>query len=198
VDGLLFRLTEGLKQAAQVSLWLVVSRASGAFFSHMRKELRAVESLGSGLWRTTHMGSPLVIVHLEELPLSLETLPLLMVYKGPREPEIAAFVLKQAREHPMFLEQAIVFHARAMKEVLTMEGINVEAYRKLANVKDIVDLFGERILIEEIGKDRFIREIGREKVLEDLYREMGPERLLEFIDRKKQEQDNNGSQEQSS
>jgi hypothetical protein len=128
------------------------------------------------------MGSPLVIVHLEELPLSLETLPLLMVYKGPREPEIAAFVLKQAREHPMFLEQAIVFHARAMKEVLTMEGINVEAYRKLANVKDIIDLFGRRILIEEMGE---------EKVLEDLYREMGPERLREFLERKEREGNNN-------
>jgi hypothetical protein len=184
VDGLLYRLTEGLKQAAQVTLWLLVSRASEAFFSHLRRELGTVESLGSGLWRTTFMGSPLVVVNLEELPLNLETLPLLMVYRGPREREIVAFVLKHAREHSLFMEQAIVFHTRATKEALAMEGINVEAYRKLANVKDIIDLFGERFLIEEIGEDRIIREIGEDRLLEKLYHRTGPERLREFLDRK--------------
>ncbi|MDI6793090.1 MAG: hypothetical protein QME81_09520 [bacterium] len=178
VDHLLYRLTENLEQTANVNLWLLVSRASEAFFSLVQRELGVLKPLGSGLWRTVFMGSPLVVVHLEELSLSLETLPLLMVYQGPREREIAEFALKHAREHPLFMEQAIVFHARAMKEVLVMEGINVEAYRKLANVKDIIDLFGRRILIEEMGEDR---------LLEDLYREMGPERLLEFLDRKERE-----------
>jgi len=214
VDGLLYRLVGGIEEAAQVTLWLVVSRASRRFFSLVRKELGSVESLGGGLWRAAFLGSPLVIVHLEELPLSLETLPLLLVYQGPRELEIVAYVLKEAREHPLFMEQALVFHARAMKEVLAMEGINVEAYRKLANVKDIIDLFGRRILIEEmgeseiireigkgriireigeeevireIGEEKIIREIGEERLLEDLYRQMGPERLRAFLDQKEQE-----------
>ncbi|MDI6794739.1 MAG: hypothetical protein QME81_18040 [bacterium] len=204
VDHLLYRLTENLEQTAHVTLWLLVSRASETFFSLVQRELGTVEPLGSGLWRTVFMGNPLVVVHLQELPLSLETLPLLMVYQGPREREIAKFVLKYAREHPLFMEQAIAFHARAMKEVLVMEGINVEAYRNLANVKDIIDLFGPRILIEEIGEKKFIQEIGEKKVirqigekkfiqeigedrlLEDLY-EMGPERLQKFIDRKERE-----------
>jgi len=200
VDGLLYRLAEGLERASQVSLWLLVSRASGRFFSFVRRELGGVEPVGPELWRATFMGSPLVILNLEELPLNLETLPLLMVYRGPREREIAAFVLKEAREHPLFMEQAIIFHAGAMKEVLTMEGINVEAYRKLANVKDIIDLFGRRILIEEmgeeevireIGEDRIIRKIGEDRVLEDLYRAMGPERLREFLNRKERERGHN-------
>jgi hypothetical protein len=129
-----------------------------------------------------------------------------MVYQGSREREIAAFALKHAREHPLFMEQAVVFHARAIREVLTMEGINVEAYRKLANVKDIIDLFGRRILIEEmgeeeviqqIGEDRIIRRIGKERLLEDLYREMGAERLREFLEQKERERAHSNPVDQS-
>ena len=70
-----------------------------------------------------------------------------------------------------------------------MKGINLEAYRPLMDVKDIVKLWGPRILIEEMGEEEAIRTIGEEKVV----RTIGEQRLREILDRMAREKDERGS-----
>ena len=187
VDGGLYSLDRELERMSGIGLWLVASRMSVEFLQAAAAELGPLEQVGSGLWEGRFIGSPVLFIHLHELPLSVATLPLLMVYKGPREREIAEFALEQGRQYEFFAEQAVAFHPHAVGEVLAMKGMNVEAYRQLANVKDIVALFGPRILIEEMGTKEAIRAIGEEEVI----RAIGEARIRELLARmERQERDN--------
>ncbi|MBI3947837.1 MAG: hypothetical protein HY321_18095 [Armatimonadetes bacterium] len=150
-----------------------------------------------------------LIVDLDALPLSVQALPLLMVYQGPRKQDIVEFVLEHGRGHRLFLEQAFTYHSLAVKEVLAMRSSSIEAYRKLVNpddINNIIDalemLFGRRALIErigeedvirEIGEEKIIREIGEERLVEDLIAGLGAERLRELVERKLRERDDTGS-----
>ena len=173
-DAALYGLDQDAEDTAQIGLWLVASRISAELLRTAARQVGPLEKVGPGLWEGHFVGSPLLIVHLHELPLTLAALPLLMVYRGPREAEIARVALDQGVHDQFFAEQAVTFHPRAVQEVLRMKGMNVEAYRQLANVRDIVALFGPRILIEEIGPKEVIRALGEERVrevLEELARE---------------------------
>ncbi len=164
-DGVLYSLDQGIEPMTQIGLWLITSRISADQLSQVEQELDGLEKVGPGVWRGRFIGSPVTLIHLHELPLNLSALPLLMVYKGTREQEIAEFVLEHGLRHGVFAEQAITFHAHAVEEVLKMRSMNVEAYRQLANVKDIVSLLGPRMLIDEVGKEEFIRTIGEAEVI---------------------------------
>jgi hypothetical protein len=62
---------------------------------------------------------------------------------------------------------------------MTMLGMTPEAFRQLANAKDVLDLFGPQIVIEEMGKEKLIRAIGEEEVL----RTIGEDRIRELLNR---------------
>ncbi len=206
VYGGQYSLSENIKQMAGITHWLVASRVSDAFLRFVRREQGSLERLGPGAWGTKVCGSPFVIVDLEHLSLAIETLPLLMVYHGKRdrELEIAELAVAHAREHGVFFEQAVVFHTRVVLEVLEMKGTGIEAARGLANIKDIIEFFGERGLIEaigeekiirEIGEEKIIREIGEEKIITDLVDEIGLDRVRELVERASRGQGNNGTHE---
>jgi len=117
---------------------------------------------------------------------------LMMAYKGSRENEVAEMALRYGRQYPMFLEQAAVYHARAMGDVMTMHGFGPEVYRPLVDMKALVHFLGEHALIEEIGteriiqeigEERFIQEIGKERLLQDLLAKLGPEKSREILER---------------
>lgn len=181
VDGLLHRLSEDIEDTAHVSLWLVASRMSAAFLDGLTEELGPVEQIAPGLWQTRHMRSPLVVVHLHDLPLTVETLPFLMVYRGPREREIAAFVLEHGFEQPFFVEQTAFFHRKVLEEVLAMKGMSIEAYRDIADLQGVILYYGKRNLIDEIGEEEFIRGIGEERLFRDLVQRLGADRVRELI-----------------
>ena len=188
VDGTLYSLDQDVADMTRIGLWLVTSRLSSEVLRFAESEVGPLKEVGPGLWEGSFIGSPVLLVHLHELPLSLPVLPLLMVYQGPREAAIAEFALAHGVQYPFFVEQAVTFHPRAVEEVLRMKGMNVEAYRKLANVKDIVHLFGPRILIEEMGPRAVIEEMGSRAVIEEIgpeevVRTLGEDRLREILDR---------------
>ena len=60
-----------------------------------------------------------------------------------------------------------------------MLGMTPEAFRRLANAKDIIDLFGPRIVIEEMGEEKLISAIGEEKFIQTI----GEDRLRELLDK---------------
>ena len=69
-----------------------------------------------------------------------------------------------------------------------MLGMTPEAFRRLANAKDIIDLFGPRIVIEEMGEEKLISAIGEEKLIsaigeEKFIQTIGEDRLRELLDK---------------
>ena len=85
-------------------------------------------------------------------------------------------------------EQAFSFHPHAVKEVMAMLGMTPEAFRRLANAKDIIDLFGPRIVIEEMGKEKAIETIGEEQIIQTIGEEkfiqtIGEARIRELLER---------------
>jgi hypothetical protein len=189
VDGVLYSLDQNIKRMANIGLWLLASRMSSEFLELAHEELGTLEVVGPGLYQASFCGSPVLLVHLHELPLSVPAIPLLMVYRGPREREIAKFVMEQGQRYRLFAEQAFTVHAHAVKEVMAMLGMSREAFRQLANARDIVDLFGPEILIEEMGKEEAIRAIGEDEFIrtigeEEVIRTIGEEEVIRTIGEK--------------
>jgi hypothetical protein len=118
----LYGLKEERDEDAITGLWLVASHMSARFLELTRRRRNGLEQVGQGVWQGQFEDSPLTLVHLHELPLTLETLPLLMVYKGPREHEIVRFAIRQGREHSFFVEQAETFHPKALQDVIRTIG----------------------------------------------------------------------------
>ena len=201
-ESLLYSSREGLAPRADVADWLVASRMSQQFLRLVAEAFGGLVPVGPGVWRAVRAVRPLVLIHLGQLPLTVDALPLLMAYKGRREPEIAEFALEHAGEHLLFLQQAVSLHSRAVREVVQMKTKYPEVYRDLADLRGIIDLFGEERIIQEIGEEKILRgigeekilrEIGEERVVEDLLKDIGAERLREIVERKTREQGDNGN-----
>ena len=194
VDGALYSLDQDIERLSDIGLWLLASRMSPKFLDHAREELGPLEVVGPGLYRASFCGCQVVLVHLHELSLSVAAIPLLMVYCGPREEEIARFVFLQGQDYRLFTEQVFSFHPHAVKEVMAMLGMTPEAFRRLANAKDVLDLFGPQIVIEEMGKEKLIRAIGEEEFIrtigeEEIIRTIGPDRIRELLDQMAKERE---------
>jgi hypothetical protein len=108
-----------MKQPAEPpAAWLSASRMSARFLDRAGKALQNMEEEGPGLYTGRVLEIPVVIAHLEKLPLTIETLLLLMVYRGTREEEIAEFAVEQRDEYGLFARQAFVFHPRVMPQMM--------------------------------------------------------------------------------
>jgi hypothetical protein len=178
-DAALYSLDQDIANTEDIGLWLVASRWSRQFLELARKELGPLDRIGPGIYQAASHGSRVVLIHLHELPLSIAAIPLLMVYQGPRENEIARFVIEQESGYHLFTEQAFSFHPYAVKEAMAMLEMTPEAFRRVADAKGIVDLFGTKILVEEMDKKDVIRAIGEEEVI----RTIGEDRLRELLER---------------
>jgi hypothetical protein len=186
VDGVLYGLDQDTREMSGIGLWLLASRMSPEFLEHVREDLGELEVVGPGLYRASFCGSQVLLVHLHELPLSVVAIPLLMVYKGPREEEIAKFVFVEGQDYSLFTEQAFSLHFHAVKEVLAMMGMTPETFRQLANAKEIIDWFGPKIVIEEMGEEKLIQAIGEEQFIRTIgegkvIRTIGGEQFIRTI-----------------
>ena len=199
-DWVFWSLREDREDMGDVASWLISSRVSDAFIDWLGEEFGQAQVVGPGVTRFNCHGSPFVVVNLHTLPLTVESLPLMMAYKGPRETEVAEMALKHGRQYPMFLEQAAVYHGSAMREALMIHGFGPEVYRPLIDMDALIELIGtqtmiegigegrfikeigERRIINEIGEERIINEIGEERLLKDLITRLGPERAREILE----------------
>jgi hypothetical protein len=185
-DWVFWSLREDRKDMGEVASWLIASRVSDTFLEWLGEEFGWLQEVGPGLMRAKFHSSAFLVVNLQSLPLTMESLPLMMAYKGPREKEVAEMALRHGRQYPMFLEQTAAYHAHAMREVLTMHGFGPEVYRPLVDMKALIDLLGEHELIQEIGAERVIQDIGEERIIQEIgeeriIQEIGEERLLQDI-----------------
>jgi hypothetical protein len=177
IYGLLYRRRHHLPARADLTLWLIASRISGAISNPAGTFIHEMRDVGPGVRGGALDGFPVYLIELDSLPITAETLPLMMVYKGKREVELAEFVVEHRHEFPEHLTLLVNLHAKAFAEVLKMQKV------------DVTDLGAEfERAMELLGKEQFNEIYGRavdlldeEEVLQSLARRVGRERLEQLL-----------------
>ena len=208
IYGLLYQLREGISARADLTLWLVASRFAAKVSNPAGAYIEGLREVGPGVRGGVLDRFPTFLVELDRLPLNEDTLPLLMVYKGPREREVVEYAWEHREKNPYYFLYVHFMHQDILQEVLAMRGMSLEeleltpqtlinamgeegVIRLLDEMKIIQTLGEERILrtigeeriLRTIGEERILRTIGEEKVLSNLIRLLGKERVREMLER---------------
>ena len=149
------------------------------------------ELFGAGVRSGVLARFPIYLIDPGELPITIPTAPLLMVYGGDLkwEKEIVRFVIKHRLQLNEYIEFLSILHAKALKEVLG--NMNIENLRELElDMPAITDLFD--VMIRTIGSEKAIETIGPEKVIEKIGLERiiqtaGIEKIEELLKKAKQD-----------
>jgi len=176
-----------IEDRSQITLWLISSKFSQNFNQPPRDYIENLKPVGKGVSGGSLAKFPIYLIDLGELPITLDTIPLLMVYEDnkEREKEIIRFVIEHYDELGRYGSFLSMLHVRAFKEVLgEMDLRNLRGLE--LDVPGIIDLFGLDRLIEAAGKDELIQKIGSEEVIESIGKErviasIGKEETLAFI-----------------
>jgi hypothetical protein len=159
-------------------LWLIASEFSSTFNQSPSDYIDNLTEIGDGVKKGFLAKFPIYLIDLGKLPITLHTIPLLMVYKGDeeREKEIIRFFIEHYQELRKYSYFFSTIHTRRLKEVLNE--MDLRNLRGLdLDIPAIIDLLGEERLIETIGPDKVVETIGRNKVIEMI----GPEEVIETI-----------------
>lgn len=182
--GLLYCLHEKIERRQDLTLWLVashfqkdVSRPNGAFLAGERE-------VGAGVHGGTVDGFPTFFIDLNRLPVLPETLPLVMVAKGPQERALVEFLVDHFQQYPHHLRLLRELHVQTLREVLRM--------RQLTPEQIGIDYRG---LLDLLGEERALDLIGEERVMEELIRRRGEQWIREMLERLKKPQDTQTEQE---
>jgi len=190
VYGILYQQQESL-QRRNVTLWLIASDFVEEINDSERAYLENLQEVGPGLYHGILDRFPTYLVNLGELPISAATLPLLMVYKGPREHEIMEYLLDHRDEFFYYFVFAIMMHLETLQEVLAMRNLKLEELD--LNAETLVNAAGEERVLSWIGEEKVIRLLGEEKILSDLVRMLGKERIQQLLDKLPSPQNGNRS-----
>ncbi|ETX07273.1 MAG: hypothetical protein ETSY2_12175 [Candidatus Entotheonella gemina] len=205
IYGLLYAQREGLPSRQSLTLWLLashfrqqVSRPDGA-------HLAEAQAMGSSVTLGSLDGFPTCLINLSQLPIAPEALPLLLVSKGPKERELASFLVEHFQEYPQHLQWLQELHVQQLQEVLAMKkltpeqiGLDFEALLALIGKERALDLIGKEQALDFIGKEQALDLIGKEQaldlidqdqVLENLLRRQGEQWLREQLERRSQPSD---------
>ncbi|MCS6860035.1 MAG: hypothetical protein NZT92_06930 [Abditibacteriales bacterium] len=176
--GLLYCLREKIERRQDLTLWLVashfqqdVSHPDGAFLAGERE-------VGAGVRGGTVDGFPTFFIDLNRLPVLPETLPLVMVAKGPQERALVEFLVDHFQQYPHHLRFLRELHVQMLGEVLRM--------RQLTPEQIGIDY---QALLDLIGEERALDMISEERILKDLMRRRGEEWILDMLKRLKEPQD---------
>ena len=183
----------------KLTLWVIASKFSEQIDEPPYDCIDNLTHIGSGVRCGVLARFPIYLIDLGELPITIPTIPLLMVYSGDlkREKGIVRFVIKHRLQLHEYIEFLSILHAKALKEVLG--NMNIENLRELKlDMPAITDIFdvmvrtiGLEKAIETIGPEKAIEAIGLEKVIEKIGLERiiqtaGIEKIEELLKKSKQ------------
>jgi len=181
--GCLYQLRRAkIKDRGKITLWLIASKFSSTFNQPPEDYIDNLKKIGDGVRKGFLAKFPIYLIDLGELPITLHTIPLLMVYKGDeeREKEIIRFFIEHYQELRKYSHFFSTIHTQRLKEVL--DEMDLRNLRGLdLDVPAIIDLLGKERLIETIGPDKVVETIGRDKVIETI----GRDKVIEMIGWKK-------------
>ena len=187
--GCLYQLRKAkIKDRSRITLWLIASKFSLTFNQPPEDYIDNVKNIGDGARKGFLAKFPIYLIDLGKLPITLHTIPLLIVYKGDeeREKEIIKFFIEHYQELRRYFRFFSMIHTQRLKEV--SDEMALKNLRGLdLDVPAIIDLFGKKRLIEAIGREEVIETIGRDNVLETLFPNLTKEQRKELL-----EQNGNG------
>jgi hypothetical protein len=184
-----------IEDRSQITLWLISSKFSQNFNQPPGDYIDNLTSVGKGVSSGFLAKFPIYLVDLGELPITLATIPLLMVYEDrkEREKEIIRFVIEHYDELRKYGNFLFTLHIRALEEVLeemdlsNLRGLelDVPGIIDLLGLDRIVETAGEDKLMEKIGEDRLIQKIGEDRLIQKigkdkLIQKIGPEEAIEI------------------
>ena len=175
-----------IEDRSQITLWLISSKFSENFNQPPGDYIENLTSVGEGVSGGSLAKFPIYLIDLGELPITLATIPLLMVYEDrkEREKEIIRFVIEHYDELRKYGSFLFTLHIRALKEVL--EEMDLRNLRGLElDVPGIIDLLGLDRIVETAGKNKLIQKIGPEEAIEIASLYLTRERIEELLDKKK-------------
>jgi len=202
----LYQRLNVIKDREQITLWLIASEFTKSFNEPPCDYIDNLTQIGEGLKSGYLHKFPIYLIELSTLPITLHTIPLLLVYGGDseREKEIIRFVIKYRAELQEYLE-FLPLHAQAFKEVLNEmdtkylyemdidweamgDAIGIVARR--IGAEKIINAIGTEKAIGAIGTEKAIEAIGTEKAIEAIGTEkaieaIGAEKAIEAIGREK-------------
>ena len=181
----------------KLTLWVIASKFSAQIDEPPYDCIDNLTHIGAGVRRGVLARFPIYLIDLAELPITIPTIPLLMVYGGDlkREKEIVRFVIKHRLQLYEYIEFLSILHAKALKEVLG--NMNIENLRELElDMPAINDIFD--VMIHTIGPEKAFREVLSNMNIENLreleldmpaiidlfdvmVRTIGPEKAIENI-----------------
>jgi hypothetical protein len=143
-----------------VSFWYLVNQLGRRFLREAERKLGALEALGPGVWRCILLGHLVFLVSSVDLPVEVDSLPLLIVGKEPpaTEREVARLVVAQPELQERYGGWMLGLHPEAWKEVEAMA--RATGKRLLFDIRPAVEHLGLGHFIEQVGVDRVIEEIG--------------------------------------
>jgi len=186
--GCLYQLREAkINDRGKITLWLIASRFSTTFNQPPEDYIDNLTTIGDGLKKGSLAKFPIYLVDLATLPITLHTIPLLIVYKGDeeREKEIIRFFIEHYQGLRRYSHFFSTIHTRRLEEVLNemdlrnLRGLDLDvpAIIDLFGLDRLIQAAGQKEVIETIGRERVIETIGLDKVLESA----GRERVLETL-----------------
>jgi hypothetical protein len=180
IYGLLYYERTKLTRRRDLTLWLVASKFSRTVSQPEGTYLADARGVGPGVQGGSLDQFPTCLVNLNGLPVSRETLPLVMVSRGPQERVLAEYVLDHRQEHPDYLRLLMEMHQKAFEEVikmreLTLEELGVEDPDKY--IADVIKLVGEQRILQKLREEQ-----GEEQVLRDLVNQIGLPKTRRLLD----------------
>ncbi|HIE25724.1 TPA: hypothetical protein EYP66_00375, partial [Candidatus Poribacteria bacterium] len=137
----------------KLTLWVIASKFSEQIDEPPYDCIDNLTHIGSGVRCGVLARFPIYLIDLGELPITIPTIPLLMVYSGDlkREKGIVRFVIKHRLQLHEYIEFLSILHAKALKEVLG--NMNIENLRELKlDMPAITDIFD--VMVRTIGLEK--------------------------------------------
>ena len=183
IYGCLYQIRKAkVKDRRKITLWLIASKFAENFNQPPFDYIDNLTRIGDGVSVGELAKFPIYLIDLSKLPITLHTIPLLMVYKGDekREKEIIKFFIEHYQELRRYSYFFSTLHSKVLKEVL--DEMDLRNLRGLdLDLPAIIDLFGEEKVIQTIGPENVIQRIGPENVIQTIGREKALELILSNI-----------------
>ena len=190
--GCLYQLRKAkVKDRGKITLWLIASKFSLTFNQPPEDYIDNVKNIGDGVKKGFLAKFPIYLIDLGKLPITLHTIPLLMVYKGDeeREKEIIRFFIEHYQELKRYSQFFHTIHTRRLEEVLdemdlrNLRGLDLDvpAIINLVGKERVIETIGLDNMIETVGLDKVVETAGREKVVEIIFPNLTKEQIKKLI-----------------
>ncbi len=195
------RRDKKVRDRSQITLWLIASKYSSTFNQPPENYIDNLTKMGDGVSGGEIARFPIYLIDLGLLPITLHTIPLLIVYKGDpeREREIAAFFVEHHRQLGRYAYFFSTYHSTPLEEVLKdmdlsdLQKLDIDwpavgslveflVEKQIIGVDKLVEQVGVDKLVEQVGAEKVIQAIGREKMIAMLFPDLTNEQRQKLIE----------------